>query len=90
MKRADIIISGDSGPMHIAVAVKSNVLALFGPTSPELTGPYGSGSYVVIKKDIGCEVPCYESNCENYKCMEAIKVEDVLGEFEKIYDRCRK
>ena len=90
MKRANIVISGDSGPMHIAVSVKSNVLALFGPTSPELTGPYGSGHYVVIQNDIGCETPCYELTCNDYKCMESIKVEDVLGTFDKMYNKCRK
>ena len=86
MERASFVISGDSGPMHIAVSLrKPNVIALFGPTSPELTGPYGKGSYKILRKDIGCEVPCYDLSCGDYKCMKAIKVEDVLGIFEKIY-----
>lgn len=90
MKRANIVISGDSGPMHVAVSVKSNVLALFGPTSPELTGPYGSGHYKVIQNDIGCEVPCYELTCSDHRCMDAIKVKDVLGAFEEMYNKCQK
>ncbi len=89
-ERANVVISGDTGPMHIAVAMKSNVIALFGPTSPALTGPYGSGNYKVIQKDVGCEIPCYEVECNNRKCMDAITVEDVAAVFEDMYRKCRK
>ena len=82
MERANVVISGDTGPMHIAVAMKSNVIALFGPTSPSLTGPYGRGNYKVIQKGTGCEVPCYELTCNDYKCMDAITVQDVLRVFQ--------
>jgi lipopolysaccharide heptosyltransferase II len=81
-ERADFVISGDSGPMHIAVAMKSNVIALFGPTSPGLTGPYGEGNYRVVRSRADCEVPCYELACRDYKCMDAITVEDVVEAFE--------
>ena len=86
LERADFVISADSGPMHIAVAMKTNVIALFGPTSPEITGPYGSGKYRVIQKtDSGCETPCYDVTCADNRCMDAIKVEDVLQAFEEMY-----
>ena len=78
MERAGCVISGDSGPMHIGVAMKSNVIALFGPTSPGLTGPYGGGNYRVIQKDVGCRPPCYDLMCDNYQCMDAITVDDVV------------
>ncbi len=84
MERADFVISGDTGPMHIASAVKSKVIALFGPTSPALTGPYGSANYRVIQKDVGCEIPCYDLACKNYKCMDAITVDDVLRVFSEM------
>ena len=90
MERASLVISGDSGPMHIAVAMGSSVIALFGPTSPHLTGPYGSGNYRVIQKDVGCEVPCYDLTCGNYKCMEAITVDDVARAFDEMYKKCQK
>lgn len=83
--RADFVISGDSGPMHIAVAVKSSVIALFGPTSPHLTGPYGNGNYRVIQKEVGCETPCYDLTCKDYRCMSAITVDDVLNVFKEMY-----
>lgn len=79
-EKSKLVISGDSGPLHIALAVRSKpkVIALFGPTSPELTGPYGSGNYRIIQKDVGCEVPCYDVACSDNRCMKAISVGDVM------------
>jgi len=78
MERADLVVSSDSGPMHIAMGVKTKVIALFGPTSDSITGPYGSGDYKVIKKDIKCPVPCYNFDCKDYRCMKAITVDEVF------------
>ncbi|MFH1594356.1 MAG: lipopolysaccharide heptosyltransferase II [Candidatus Omnitrophota bacterium] len=85
MGRANFVISADSGPMHIAVSMGSNVIALFGPTSPELTGPYGNGNYRVIRKNTECETPCYDVTCNDHRCMDSITVEDVLETFEEMY-----
>jgi lipopolysaccharide heptosyltransferase II len=82
MQRSDLVISADSGPMHIAAAVGVDLIALFGPTSDSVTGPIGKGKIAVIKKDINCKIPCYESHCQKgYLCMRNITVEDV---FEKV------
>jgi len=78
LKLSDVVVSADSGPMHLAVAVGARVVTIFGPTSPELTGPRGSGNYTVIHKDIECEVPCYDRNCEENVCMQLVKPEEVL------------
>ncbi|MDO8603448.1 MAG: lipopolysaccharide heptosyltransferase II [Candidatus Omnitrophota bacterium] len=83
-KKAMCVISNDSGPMHLAVAARANVIAIFGPTSPELTGPYGDGEYRVLHKDIGCKVPCYDSKCKDNRCMKAVTVEDALGALNEI------
>lgn len=80
LERANLVIANDTGPMHIAVAMKAKVIALFGPTSPEITGPYGSGNYRVIFKNDLCEVPCYDVTCSANRCMAAITVENVLQE----------
>lgn len=82
--RADLVVANDSGPMHIAVAMKTKTIALFGPTSPRLTGPYGEGSYIVIEgkagtKEAACEVPCYDVSCGSNDCMKGIDVADVMG-----------
>ncbi len=78
MRRASLVIANDSGPMHIAVSQKAPTIAIFGPTSKEITGPYGeSGRYIVLQKQTGCEIPCY-AECEDYRCMDAVKVDDVI------------
>lgn len=48
-RKARFVVSSDSGPLHIASGVGASVVALFGPTSPELTGPRGIGKKIVIQ-----------------------------------------
>lgn len=81
MKCAELVISNDSGPMHIAISQGAGTIALFGPTDPKTTGPYGEGRYIVIQKDPPkpeCKIPCYNLRCEDGACMKAITVEDVI------------
>jgi heptosyltransferase-2 len=80
LKRANIFISCDSGPLHIANAVGTKkIIALFGPTSSSVTGPYPSGPNIaILQEDIGCKIPCYKLDCEDNRCMKAITVEDVM------------
>lgn len=89
MEKADLVVSSDSGPMHIAVSVKSKVVALFGPTSEAVTGPYGQGNYAVLKRDVGCRVPCYNFKCRDYKCMKAITVDEVFGKAKEMIENSR-
>jgi heptosyltransferase II len=86
-ERADLVISNDSGPMHIAVSMGAKTIALFGPTSPQITGPIGKGPFIILQKDVGCEIPCYDLSCGDYKCMEAITVADVLEAVKGILKR---
>jgi heptosyltransferase-1 len=74
-----VFITTDTGPMHLAAAAGAKVLALFGPTAPWRTGPYGE-SHVVVRKGLECS-PCFQRKCDDIQCMEAITVEEV---FEKI------
>jgi len=90
MRRADLVISNDSGPMHIAVSQGVKTIALFGPTDPKATGPYGGGKYVVIQKPPGkpeCEITCYNLRCEDNSCMKAITIEDVIKAAETLLKR---
>lgn len=87
LKHADLVISNDSGPMHIAVSQGVKTIALFGPTDPKVTGPYGDGRYVVIQKPPRkpeCEITCYNLRCEDNVCMKEITVEDVIKEATKL------
>jgi lipopolysaccharide heptosyltransferase I len=74
--------------MHIAAAVGTDVLAIFGPTIPERTGPYGSG-HRVITSGAPC-APCLKKECADPKldmrCMKEITVEDVLHTAEEMLE----
>jgi len=77
IKKCAVYISADSSPLHIAAAVNTPVVALFGPTDPKRHMPIAKNS-VVIKKDLECS-PCYKPKCKNNKCMELITPEEVLA-----------
>ncbi|MCM8799573.1 MAG: lipopolysaccharide heptosyltransferase II [Candidatus Omnitrophica bacterium] len=78
-KRLDLFISADTGPLHIANALKTKrIIALYGPTSLKTTSPYPLDNVVVLKKDIGCKVPCYVNNCFDNRCMKEITPEEVI------------
>ena len=77
-EKAAVVVSADSGPMHIANSVGARLIAIFGPTSVRITGPFGSGYYNTLHKDVGCVVPCYAKNCQDNICMSKIIVDDVI------------
>ena len=78
-KRSRLVISSDTGPLHLAHSVGADVMGVFGPTRPSVTGPRGSGRSTVLFKDIGCnKAPCYHLACADNVCMQAISVEDVM------------
>lgn len=76
-KKAQMVITTDSGPMHLAAAVGTPVIALFGPTDPARTGPYGKG-HTIIKSDLPCS-PCFLKKCSTRKCMKDILPEQVFA-----------
>jgi len=73
---ADLVVTPDTGPMHLAAAVKTPLIALFGPTAPWRTGPYGN-HHRVIRKALSCS-PCFRKKCNTLECMTSISVEEVL------------
>jgi lipopolysaccharide heptosyltransferase II len=75
---SDLVISNDTGSMHLACAVGAPVVAIFGPSNPYRYGPLSEKSFVV-HSNIDC-FPCKkESRCRiNFECMKRISVEDVL------------
>jgi len=76
-KKAQLVITTDSGPMHLAVAVGIQVIALFGPTDPARTGPYGAG-HTVIRAELPCS-PCFLKKCPAKKCMHDILPDQVFA-----------
>ncbi len=75
-EKAALVISTDTGPMHLAAAMGTPVVALFGPTASWRTGPYGSGNKV-IRIDMACS-PCFKRRCERPDCMYEISVKQVM------------
>ncbi|MBA4393847.1 MAG: lipopolysaccharide heptosyltransferase II [Desulfobacca sp.] len=77
LERIDLFVGNEAGPMHLATALNKPVVAVIGPTRPELTGPFGPKARIV-RKEVGCN-PCRERNCPDLKCMKAIEVSDVFN-----------
>jgi heptosyltransferase-2 len=75
---SDVLVTNDSGPMHIGYAVKTPVVAIFGSTSADLTGP-PERSGKVISADVECG-PCFERTCPtgSLRCMTDISDDDVF------------
>jgi ADP-heptose:LPS heptosyltransferase len=68
------VVTCDTGPMHLAVALGCQVVALFGPSDHRRTGPYRGK---VIRARLDC-APCNQKRCQRPVCMDAIRAEDVL------------
>ncbi len=78
---SDLVLCPDTGPMHLAAAVKAPLIALFGPTAPWRTGPYGNNP-LIIRKGLPCS-PCFKKKCQTMECMNSISVEEVLAAVEQ-------
>ena len=77
----DLLLTNDSGPMHVASALNVPLVALFGSTSDVATGPYNGG--IVIHKHVECS-PCYKRVCPiDFRCMKRIEVDEVCDALEK-------
>ncbi len=63
LQAASVLVTNDSGPMHVAAAVDTPVVALFGPTSPVRTGPYGT-QHRILTNPIPCS-PCFSRRCRH-------------------------
>jgi len=73
--QADIVVTPDSGPMHLAAAMGTPVVALFGPTDEARTGPYGN-IHRVVAASVECR-PCLLRKCASPECMTQISVREI-------------
>jgi heptosyltransferase-2 len=76
LDRCRLLVTNDTGTMHVAAAVDTPVVALFGSTDPVTTGPWGEG-HTVVRKKVDCS-PCLKRVCPtDHRCMNLITVDDV-------------
>lgn len=79
MRRCCLIITNDSGPMHVAISQKVPVVAMYGPSNPKLYGPYTKDAVIVT-----AQPPCQgcadgmKHSCDDLQCMNRMTVEQVV------------
>ncbi|MBF0538567.1 MAG: lipopolysaccharide heptosyltransferase II [Nitrospirae bacterium] len=92
ISECDLLVTNDSGPMHIAYSVGTPIVAIFGSTDPDLTGPpqyyrqlHSGVRSSVIRKKITC-APCFKRTCKksDIKCMNAITPDEVFAEIKAL------
>lgn len=73
-----LLVTNDSGTMHVGAAVGTPVVAIFGSTDPDRTGPWGRKHRVIYRK-LGCS-PCFARRCPrgDYRCFREIEAKDVF------------
>lgn len=80
LRRCELMVTNDTGPMHVAAALGRPVIGVFGPTEPRRTGPYGQLNRVA-QHQLPC-VPCLKSRCawpRPMECLTAITPDEVLA-----------
>ncbi len=79
MQKMDVVVSGDTAPLHVAAAMKTRIVALFGPTDPKRHMP-PSNHAAVLSRNLPCQ-PCYQGTCaieDKLACLKKISVDEVF------------
>jgi len=82
LAHASLAVTADTGPMHLAAALGTRVVAVFGPTAPWRTGPFGEG-HEIVRLDLECN-PCFKRRCPEPRCLTELSPEAVQAACEKI------
>ena len=90
LKRSPLFISNDTGPVHIAAAMKTPSVVIFGRKQPGLSPrrwrPWGE-EHIILHKDVGCQ-ECLAHNCrKDFQCLKAVSAEEVFKAAKKILER---
>ena len=89
LERSEVIVSGSTGPMHMASALGTPVVALFCPifvTGPKRWGPLGEGHETILPPVPTCK-KCNPESCSYFPCMEKIEVDEVMAKVINILER---
>ena len=83
LRRCRVLLTNDTGTMHLAAFLGVPTVAIFGSTEPQLTGPIGEG-HVVIRHHVECS-PCFLRECPlDFRCMKAVTVEEAVSAVERV------
>jgi heptosyltransferase II len=83
LRRCRLLLTNDTGTMHLAAYLGVPTVAIFGSTEPQLTGPTGTG-HVVIRHHVECS-PCFLRECPlDFRCMKAVTVEEAVSAVERV------
>ena len=85
LRKARLAVTTDTGAMHLAAALGTPVTALFGPTAPWRTGPFGDG-HQVVRLGLACS-PCFKRQCPDPRCLNDLSPELVEAACEKILSK---
>lgn len=90
ISRCALFITNDTGAMHIAAALETPIVAIFGPTDPARTAPWGNG-HIIVQKKIRCS-PCMRKKCpeRHHKCMNKVEAQEVLKAAEQQLQKIAK
>ena len=85
--RCQWAIVNDGGPLHVAVAVGTKTVSIFGPVDPQVYGPYPAANHTVVQKGLPCQ-PCYRRfrmpPCSHISCLRDLSVEEVYRKVQNI------
>jgi len=88
-ERCSLVVSNDTGPMHIAAALGIPTVGIFGPVNPLLQGPYGENARYARKEELSCLGCNYDTTCPiGNPCMTELEADRVFGVIEELIDRC--
>ena len=86
--RARVVVAADTGPLHLAAAAGTQVVALFGPKDPRLYGPRGAGHRLLFR-DVPCR-PCRRRDCPSPLCILGVGVDEVEAAVEAALQPCAR
>jgi lipopolysaccharide heptosyltransferase II len=89
LRACDLLLTNDTGTMHLAACVGTPTISIFGSTEPALTGPLGDG-HRILRHHVPCS-PCFLRNCPlDLRCMKSITVDEVARTIFEMLDRAAR
>jgi heptosyltransferase II len=87
LKRCQGAVVNDGGPLHVAVAVGTRTVSIFGPVDPQVYGPFPLSGHMVVQKNLPCQ-PCYRrfrmASCGHISCLGELSVDEVYRKVQQI------